>query len=118
MTAKDHELIGSLIKDVARELGVCPVQSMLRSNVPPLPLARQTVAYILLLHGITTTNVGRLLGRDHSTIVSQRKALQDRLDTNDAMAPVIRDLIRKWEPVNAEDAIAPPGREIYITVNA
>lgn len=55
--------------------------------------ARTMVAYQLTQEGFTTGEAGRMLGRDHSTIIHLRNKMQDALD----YAYAYRDIVDIWK---------------------
>ncbi len=55
--------------------------------------ARTMVAFQLLKEGYTTTEVGRMIGRDHSSVTSMRHRMQDALDYSFAY----KDIIHIWK---------------------
>lgn len=59
----------AIIDRVASYYGFTRAQLLSRRRTAPLALARQVAMHLLRVEGLTATRVGRLLRRDHSTVL-------------------------------------------------
>jgi len=59
----------AIIDHVASYYGFTRAQLLSRQRTAPLALARQVAMHLLRAEGLTATRVGRLLRRDHSTVL-------------------------------------------------
>lgn len=62
-----------IIEDVADEYGLTVEALRARSRISPLPEARREVMARLWERGLTTAEIGRLVGRDHCTVIYSLK---------------------------------------------
>lgn len=64
-----------------------------KSREPKFVWARAMVAYQLTKEGISTGEAGRMIGKDHSTIIFLRDKMQDALE----YAYIFPDIIEIWK---------------------
>ena len=65
---------------------------LLKCREPKYVWARTMVAYQLLQEGFSTTDAGRMVGKDHSTILNMKKNMKNALE----MSFAYKDIIEIW----------------------
>lgn len=78
--ASDADLIRGLVADAARLHGVPVAEIMGHNNAPRVSRARQAVMAEAHLRGLSTTRIGAVLRRDHSTVLYGIKRALERGD--------------------------------------
>ena len=92
----------NLVSTVARAFGITPEEVRGRSHVYRLVDARGIVSRVLRSRGWSFPRIGRFLGgRDHSTIISQLKRLDIRLERGD---PLIHDVLAECLALYGKDS--------------
>lgn len=82
-----------VIGAVAEKMHVEEEQMMGRSRAGAVTQARQIAMYLLCqVHGASTTEVGRIFGRDHSTVIHAIGRIRERAAADPAIQGVIRAL--------------------------
>lgn len=81
---------GDILLEMMGEILGEPVD--LKSRDARFVWARTMVTYQLLQEGFSTTEAGRMIGKDHSTVINMRMRMQDALDLPQAY----KDIINIW----------------------
>jgi len=63
-------VMGRIIAEVAEECGISPATILGRDKTAPIARARQIVMFEARKAGFSLTQIGRVLGRDHTTILA------------------------------------------------
>ena len=82
---------GEILLEMMGEILGEPVD--LKSREARFVWARTMVTYQLLQEGFSTTEAGRMIGKDHSTAINMRRRMQDALDLPQAY----KDIIDIWK---------------------
>ena len=82
---------GEILLEMMGEILGEPVD--LKSRDARFVWARTMVTYQLLQEGFSTTEAGRMIGKDHSTAINMRRRMQDALDLPQAY----KDIIDIWK---------------------
>ena len=82
---------GDILLEMMGEILGEPVD--LKSRDARFVWARTMVTYQLLQEGFSTTEAGRMIGKDHSTAINMRRRMQDALDLPHAY----KDIINIWK---------------------
>lgn len=82
---------GDILLEMMGEILGEPVD--LKSRDARFVWARTMVTYQLLQEGFSTTEAGRMIGKDHSTVINMRMRMQDALDLPQAY----KDIINIWK---------------------
>ena len=73
--------IESIINDIVFTLDLSKEKLMTNTRVMPYPAARRVISYALREKlGMTFLNIGKVLNRDHSTIVHNVEWIKNRMD--------------------------------------
>ena len=78
---------GEILLEMMGEILGEPVD--LKSRDARFVWARTMVTYQLLQEGFSTTEAGRMIGKDHSTAINMRRRMQDALDLPQAYKYII-----------------------------
>lgn len=82
---------GDILLEMMGEILGEPVD--LKSRDARFVWARTMVTYQLLQEGFSTMEAGRMIGKDHSTVINMRMRMQDALDLPQAY----KDIINIWK---------------------
>lgn len=82
---------GDILLEMMGEILGEPVD--LKSRDARFVWARTMVTYQLLQEGFSITEAGRMIGKDHSTVINMRMRMQDALDLPQAY----KDIINIWK---------------------
>lgn len=81
---------GDILLEMMGEILGEPVD--LKSRDARFVWARTMVTYQLLQEGFSTTEAGRMIGKDHSTVINMRRRMQDAL----SLPQAYRDIVEIW----------------------
>ncbi len=88
-----------ILEAVANEYDICPAEITTRTRRQPIAAARQLVIY-LLRHttDLTLEDIGRSLGRHHSTVIHAINTIEGRRIYDTALNQRIRHLTKEITP--------------------
>jgi len=67
-----------------------------KGRTKPVMLARQVAMYIMCkVMGLATTQVGRIMGRDHSTVCYALQSIEGRMAADQILAETVEQLMDK-----------------------
>jgi chromosomal replication initiation ATPase DnaA len=79
----NNRIAAIVFHEVKNEYGVSATQMRNKTRVSFIREARQVFTQLMREHSsMTTTDIGRLVNRDHSTVIATTKAVGRELDTN------------------------------------
>lgn len=112
LCSNDHELMSRIIATVSGVWGAAPEDLMKKPSDSVTREARQVAMYLgCHLTGMTTTEVGRSMGRvDHVVVIHARERVRERVMSDRVFQDRIRILAEllgslKREPVEAERSV-------------
>lgn len=91
----DGETFGAVVGAVSTATGVLPDQIHSRSRVAEVALARMVAMYVLRTHyAWSLQEIGRRLGRDHSTVFSAVRKMERLCASHSADRELVNDVLR------------------------
>lgn len=92
VSTDDQKVVDAALKEVAFSLKVTTEEIFGRSREDYIVKARHTVCYIARENGLSFCAIGRLIGRDHGSIMSACRSLKNRMDTDIKFAAKVQDI--------------------------
>jgi chromosomal replication initiation ATPase DnaA len=81
----NNRIASIVFHEVKKEYGVSALQMRNKTRISFIREARQVFTQLMREHSsMTTTDIGKLVNRDHSTVVITTKTVGKELDTNRA----------------------------------
>ena len=91
---------------VSHAWGTTPEAIMSRSRLQPETEARQVVMYLLTQEGVSASQIGRWMGRDHGSVLQAKRRVSGLLDVDPRFRKRVADLDTPFPPASEIPMIA------------